>query len=68
HELFGADVAVVPREDAPALARAIIGALSSPRRVDPGTQLLIERDFRPEAIDLTYRAIYARALEHDTKA
>jgi glycosyltransferase involved in cell wall biosynthesis len=62
NEVFGADVAVVPREDARALARAILDALSSPRRALPGTRTLIERDFRPDAVDREFRAVYARAL------
>jgi len=67
-ELFGADVAVVPREDVPALARAIVSVLSSPRRVEPGTRTLIERDLRPEAVDRKFRAVYARALGHSAQA
>ena len=61
--LFGSDVTVVPREDASALARAIVLALGSPRRVTPGTRELIERDFRPGAVDASYRGVYARALD-----
>ena len=68
NELFGADVAIVPREDVPALARAIADFLASPRRVYAGTQMLIERDFRPDAVDRKFRAVYARALGRSPQA
>ena len=61
-EVFGGDVAIVPREQVSALAEAIVRALGSPRRVTDATRTVIERDFRPDAVDRQYREVYARAL------
>jgi len=63
--LFGADIAIVPRENAPALAQAIVAALGAPRRVAAATLEHIEREFRPEAVDSKFRAVYAAALGRD---
>jgi glycosyltransferase involved in cell wall biosynthesis len=60
--LFGPDVAVVPREDSAALARALIRFLEAPRRVLEDTRTRVERDFRPAAVDARFRAVYERAV------
>lgn len=60
HEIFGDDVAVVPRRDAPALARALVAALESGRRALPTTAESLTRLFRPDAIAGQYEALYQR--------
>jgi glycosyltransferase involved in cell wall biosynthesis len=62
HALFGEDVAVVPREDPGALARAIIAGLDHPRRTDPRTAVVLDREFRPAAVAARFRAIYRELL------
>jgi len=61
HDLFGDDVAIVPKEDAPALAAALGSALDAPRRVSTSTLAGIERLFRPAAVLEAYDAAYASA-------
>jgi glycosyltransferase involved in cell wall biosynthesis len=61
-ELFGFDVTVVPRENPLALARAIVQLLDGKRRTHANTTELIERDYRPAAVQAQYRAIYERIL------
>jgi glycosyltransferase involved in cell wall biosynthesis len=61
HSRFGADVAIVPRENARALADAMIDFLRRPRRTAAQTAELIERDFRPEAVAAKYWDLYRRA-------
>jgi glycosyltransferase involved in cell wall biosynthesis len=61
-ELFGYDVSVVPRENALALARAIVGALDEKRRVRESTRRIIEQEFRPAAVDRQFRQIYDNVL------
>jgi glycosyltransferase involved in cell wall biosynthesis len=61
-ELFGFDVTIVPRENALALAQAIVQLLDDKRRTRRGTTDLIERDYRPAAVEAQYRAIYERVL------
>lgn len=60
HEIFGDDVAVVPRRDAPALAQALLGALESRRRALPSTAGSLSRLFRPDAIAAQYESLYQR--------
>ena len=59
HALFGDDVAVVPRENSPALAGALIRALGveAPRlrRLDGRHST---REFGPDAVRARYDAIY----------
>jgi glycosyltransferase involved in cell wall biosynthesis len=62
-QLFGPDISVVPRENARALAGAIIGQLGAPRRARPATRAIIEREFRPQAVADRYYRAYRRALE-----
>jgi glycosyltransferase involved in cell wall biosynthesis len=58
HGLFGDDVAVVPREDPPALAAAIVAALAAPRRTRPATIDALEREFRPRAVAARFYDVY----------
>jgi glycosyltransferase involved in cell wall biosynthesis len=62
HQLFGDDVAVVPREDPARLAGAIVAALGEPRRTRPGTAETLERQFRPKAVAARYYSIYDAVL------
>lgn len=61
-ELFGEDVAVVPREDPPALARAIIAFLGAKRRTSETTRGRVERELRPAAVARRFHALYDRLL------
>jgi len=63
-EIFGYDVAVVPRENPLALARAIIAVLDQKRRVRESTRRILEQEFRPPAVDRQFREIYDRVLSH----
>jgi glycosyltransferase involved in cell wall biosynthesis len=58
NDLFGPDVAIVPRENPMALAGAIEHFLRNKRRTLPETRATIEREFRPAAVAEKYRAIY----------
>ena len=60
HAIFGADVEVVPREDAAALARATCSALSNKRRTTDATRTAIEKRFRADAGAGQYWSIYQR--------
>ncbi len=60
NDAFGPDVAIVPREQPLALAKAITHFLRNKRRTLPGTRETIEREFRAGAAAAKYRAIYAR--------
>jgi glycosyltransferase involved in cell wall biosynthesis len=62
HKLFGDDVALVPKEDAPALATALCAALDAPRRVSASTLAGVDHQFRPKAVLAAYDAAYASAL------
>ncbi len=64
HGLFGADVTIVPRQDAGALASAIVSALSTPRRTGPLTLATLEREFRPAAVAAKFYAIYHGIAGH----
>jgi glycosyltransferase involved in cell wall biosynthesis len=61
--LFGPDVSIVPGEQPFALARAITYFLEHRRRTLAGTRETIEREFRAEAVDARYRAVYESAIE-----
>jgi glycosyltransferase involved in cell wall biosynthesis len=61
-EVFGFDVSVVPRENAMALARAITQLLDEKRRARWQTCEVIEREFRPAAVEAQYHAIYEHVL------
>ena len=57
-EIFGYDVAVVPRENPLALARAIVALLDQKRRVRESTRRILEQEFRPPAVERQFREIY----------
>jgi glycosyltransferase involved in cell wall biosynthesis len=57
-EIFGYDVAVVPRENPLALARAIVALLDQKRRVRESTRRILEQEFRPPAVERQFRDIY----------
>jgi glycosyltransferase involved in cell wall biosynthesis len=63
HGLFGEDVAVVPKENPVALARAVIAALDAPRRTRGSTRDTLEREFRPAAVAANYYAVYRSVLQ-----
>jgi glycosyltransferase involved in cell wall biosynthesis len=62
NDLFGPDVAIVPREQPMALASAIGHFLRNKRRTLSGTRDTIERTFRPAAVAAQYSEIYRRVL------
>lgn len=58
NDVFGRDVAVVPREQPLPLARAIVDFLLDKRRTNGDTRAIIEREFRRAGVAARYRAIY----------
>jgi phosphatidylinositol alpha-1,6-mannosyltransferase len=58
NDVFGRDVALVPREQPLPLARAIVEFLNDKRRTGRTTQDIVERDFRPAGVARRYRALY----------
>jgi glycosyltransferase involved in cell wall biosynthesis len=58
--IFGADVAVVPRENSGPLARMIGEFLEHPRRTLPATARQLERLFRPPAVLKAFDGVYAK--------
>jgi glycosyltransferase involved in cell wall biosynthesis len=60
HDIFGDDVAVVPKRDAAALARALTQAFDSGRRTGSSTHDTLTRLFRPDAIAAQYETLYQR--------
>ena len=65
NDLFGPDVALVPREQPMALAAAIIDFLQHKRRTLPATRDTIERAFRSPAAAAQFREIYLRVQSGD---
>ncbi|HZB26005.1 MAG TPA: glycosyltransferase, partial [Vicinamibacterales bacterium] len=63
NDMFGPDVAVVPREQPMALAAAIVHFLRHKRRTLGATRETIERQFRAAAAAEQYRHIYQSAVE-----
>jgi glycosyltransferase involved in cell wall biosynthesis len=61
-ELFEGDVTVVPRRDAPTLARALGEALAAGRRTRPHTATTLTRLFKPPAIADLYERLYRDML------
>src|SRR4029078_11982991 len=61
NDVFGADVEIVPKEHAIALAEAVSARLREPRRTRPSTQRVIEQQFRARAIADRYWRVYASA-------
>jgi glycosyltransferase involved in cell wall biosynthesis len=65
HDVFGRDVAIVPREQPIALGQAISRFLEDKQRTSAATREIIERDFRASAIASRYRDLYTQALAGD---
>jgi glycosyltransferase involved in cell wall biosynthesis len=65
NDLFGPDVALVPREQPLPLARAIVEFLLEKRRTSQATRETIEREFRKAGVAARYRAIYQRTMSGD---
>jgi glycosyltransferase involved in cell wall biosynthesis len=61
-EIFGSDVGVVPKEDAGALARAILDRLASPERASEETARRIAEGFRVDGVADQYLGLYTEAL------
>jgi glycosyltransferase involved in cell wall biosynthesis len=61
HETFEDDVAVVPKADPSALARAILGFLAAPRRTHPRSDRAIAERFRLPGVVERYLALYQEA-------
>jgi glycosyltransferase involved in cell wall biosynthesis len=62
NDLFGPDVAIVPREQPLSLAQAITHFFRHQRRTMSGTRETIEREFRPGAVEAKYQAVYDEVL------
>jgi glycosyltransferase involved in cell wall biosynthesis len=67
NDVFGPDVAIVPREQPIALGLAIVRFLEEKRRTSASTRETIERDFRASAVAARYRALYERAIAGDAR-
>lgn len=59
--IFGDDLSVVPRQDPPALAQAILAFLRSPRRAREPTAGIIAERFRLEGVADRYLDLYRDA-------
>jgi glycosyltransferase involved in cell wall biosynthesis len=59
--LFGDDVALVPRQQPEALARAVLACLDAPRRATAATAERIAESFRLDGVVLRYLALYEEA-------
>jgi len=62
-DVFGTDVAIVPREQPLALASAIGDFLRNKRRTLRATRSVIDREFRPKAVASQYWQVYTEAQE-----
>ena len=62
-DVFGTDVAIVPREQPMALAAAIGDFLRNKRRTHHATRSVIEREFRPKAVASHYWQVYTEAQQ-----
>jgi phosphatidyl-myo-inositol dimannoside synthase len=67
NDLFGPDVAIVPREQPMPLAHAIAHFLEHKQRTRPSTRATLEREFSPAAVVERYRAVYARAVAGEAR-
>ena len=67
HELFDDDVAIVPRENAEAIVRAVSAFLDAPRRTSAATRRRIERDLRPERVSDHFHALYGRLVDEPVR-
>jgi glycosyltransferase involved in cell wall biosynthesis len=63
HDLFPADVALVPVGDPEAMAGALAGALAVLRRVTDATARRLDDQFRVDAAASAYLGVYRRVLE-----
>jgi glycosyltransferase involved in cell wall biosynthesis len=61
-ELFGDDIAIVPRQDPQALAGAALAFLAGPRRTREATAQRIADGFRVEGVADCYLALYREAV------
>jgi glycosyltransferase involved in cell wall biosynthesis len=64
-DVFGPDVAIVPRGQPLALGDAITRFLARKRRTTACTRAIIDRQFRASAVAARYRALYERTLAGD---
>ena len=62
NDVFGHDVAIVPREQSMQLAAAIDHFLQDKRRTHRATRSAIARDFSPAAVAAQYREVYHEVL------
>jgi glycosyltransferase involved in cell wall biosynthesis len=62
-DVFGTDVAIVPREQPMALASAIGDFLRNKRRTLGATRSVIDREFRPGAVAAHYWQVYTEVQE-----
>jgi glycosyltransferase involved in cell wall biosynthesis len=60
--IFADDIAIVPRRDPAALARAILAFLGRPHRTGAATARLIDERFRLDGVAGRYLALYEEAL------
>jgi glycosyltransferase involved in cell wall biosynthesis len=60
--IFGEDVGVVPRQDAAALAEAVLSFLERPRRASAATARTVADRFRLPGVAARYLALYREAL------
>jgi len=63
NDVFGTDVAIVPREQPLALAESIGDLLRHKRRTHRATRSVIDREFRPKAVASHYWQVYTEAQE-----
>jgi glycosyltransferase involved in cell wall biosynthesis len=60
--LFGEDVRIVPRQDSPALATALIEFLSRKRRTRAATAGVLDREFSAARVAEKFRRVYEAAM------
>jgi glycosyltransferase involved in cell wall biosynthesis len=60
--IFGADVAVVPKKEPDALAKAVLDFLATPRRTSPATAETLGARFRLRGVAERYLALYEQAV------
>ena len=64
HQLFGADVELVPKRDPARLAEALAASLDHPRRVTTRTAKLVAEHFSLASVQRAYDKVYAEAIKH----
>jgi glycosyltransferase involved in cell wall biosynthesis len=67
NDIFGPDVAIVPREQPVALGTAIVRFLEDKRRTSTSTRATIDGEFSAPAVAARYRALYERAMSGDRR-